>query len=114
MNIKKGFQIDKPNIFVSWDISEADLMAKLCDFGLKNNNNGYYYLMCTSLGGLEHELGFCFNVENPQADKKLEQFISTIGTVKRKITAPQFRKRMGKLVQLDFRVVGTDLQTSFV
>ena len=41
MNIKKGFQIDEPSVFVPWDIDENGLENVLGKFGLKKVNAGF-------------------------------------------------------------------------
>jgi hypothetical protein len=64
---------------------------------------------------LKHELGFHFNVSDPQADEELERFVRSIGTVKRRITVPGFgKRRVGKLVELEFfGVAGVDSGLGF-
>ncbi|MEW6557444.1 MAG: hypothetical protein AB1349_08835 [Elusimicrobiota bacterium] len=72
MNINEGFQIDKPNVFVPWEIDEQGLINLLEDYGLKKVKDGYYYFSCKSLGGLSHELGFHFEIKPDE--KKIEEF----------------------------------------
>lgn len=60
MNIAEGFQIEVPDVFVSWGIREPDLRDLLDGLGLRHVTHGYYTLSCVSLGGMSHELGFHF------------------------------------------------------
>lgn len=60
MDILRGFQIEVPDVFVPWGISESDLRSLLSDYGLRRSYDGCYAISCVSLGGLEHELGFHF------------------------------------------------------
>ena len=47
MDIDKGFQIDRPNIFVPWDIDEKTLKDLFKGHELKHVTTGYYTINCT-------------------------------------------------------------------
>lgn len=64
MDILRGFQIEAPDVFVPWGISEADLRSLLDYYGLRRITAGEYNISCVSLGGLAHELRLMLN---PQA-----------------------------------------------
>jgi hypothetical protein len=61
MDISSGFQIEQPNIFIPWGISEAELVKLLRESNLRRVTDGYFVIQCSSLGGLSHELGFHFD-----------------------------------------------------
>jgi len=61
MDVSKGFQIERPNIFVAWGITEAELVEALRETDLRRITDGYFVIDCVSLGGLSHKLGFHFN-----------------------------------------------------
>jgi len=67
MDISNGFQIEQPNIFVPWRITESELLALGGD-GLHNVTRGYYTAPCVSVGGLSCTLGFHFR---PPVDGRL-------------------------------------------
>jgi len=60
MEISKGFKIDKPDIFVNWNIKENDLQNLFLDFNLKKVTTGYLTADCESLNGLVCKIGFHF------------------------------------------------------
>lgn len=60
MDITKGFQIEKPNIFVPWEIDEKGLIEIFKGDSLKKVTVKYYTASCTSLNGLNCMLGFHF------------------------------------------------------
>ncbi len=60
MELSKGFQIEKPNIFVPWDTPEPQFQQLFEGFQLRRVKDGYFTTHCTSLSGLSHELGFLF------------------------------------------------------
>lgn len=70
INLTKGFQINKPNIFIPWDIDENTLMDLFKDNQLKRVTNGYYTTNCTSLDNLACLIGFHFQ---PQSKGKLNE-----------------------------------------
>lgn len=74
MNIHDGFKIDRPDTFVPWGITEAELMSLLGEYGLRNVTQGYYTLTCETLGGLKHELGFHFTPRKSGRLLELEFF----------------------------------------
>ncbi|HEX8843263.1 MAG TPA: hypothetical protein VF791_01265 [Pyrinomonadaceae bacterium] len=74
MNIDEGFQIEVPEVFVRWGISEADLRGLLDAYGLRHVTHGYYTLSCVSLGGMSHELGFHFFPRHNGILRELEFF----------------------------------------
>jgi hypothetical protein len=60
VNIQRGYEVEDPPLFVPWGISEADLRAKIPSPRLRHVTDGYFTLRCSSLGSLEHVLGFHF------------------------------------------------------
>jgi hypothetical protein len=60
MEISKGFQIEEPNVFIPWDLTETQLQRCLEGLQLRRVTDGYFTTHCTSLSGLSHELGFHF------------------------------------------------------
>ncbi len=60
MDITKGFQIEEPNIFIRWGIPESELLKEIAIANPKKITDGYFAIECTSLGGLNHMLGFHF------------------------------------------------------
>jgi hypothetical protein len=60
MNVSEGFQIEIPNTFVRWGISESELIVTLSAAQPRHVTAGYYTIECVSLGGLRHKLGFHF------------------------------------------------------
>lgn len=71
MDLSQGFQIERPNVFVPWDISETQLQQGFEELQLRRVTNGYFTAHCTSLEGLTHELGFHFY---PRNDGRLVEF----------------------------------------
>lgn len=61
MDISRGFQIEQPELFISWKISETELQQIFSAHPLRHVTHGYFTTHCTSLGGLSHELGFHFH-----------------------------------------------------
>ena len=61
IDIDKGFQIDRPNIFVPWDIDEKTLKDLFKGQELKHVTIGYYTINCTSLDSLNCMIGFHFD-----------------------------------------------------
>jgi len=74
MDLTSGFQIESPNVFVPWDISEAELKSLLDEHGLRQVTHGYYTMSCVSLGGLSHKLGFHFRPRHHGMLNELEFF----------------------------------------
>ena len=60
MDISLGFQIEHPQIFVTWNVSEAELKELFTGISLNNVTQGYFVAECVSLSGLSHRLGFHF------------------------------------------------------
>lgn len=73
-NISKGFQIESPEVFVSWNINAEELKALLMGYGLKEVTKEYFTIDCTSLGGLKHKLGFHFQHQESGGLEILEFF----------------------------------------
>ena len=69
MDISEGFQIEEPDVFVPWGVSEAEL-SDLLGSHLRHVTDGYYTVSCHSLGGMKHELGFHFE---PRHNGKLHE-----------------------------------------
>jgi glutaredoxin len=114
-DITKGFQIDEPNVFISWDIDEVTLINLLDEYDLKKVTDGYYCISCKSLGGLSHELGFHFATKiDKKSNKDLEDYIKSIGTIIKKFGPACDSKEIGKLRELEFfRKTYPDLKKSF-
>jgi hypothetical protein len=70
-NLKRGFQINEPSIFVPWDIDETTLKSLFKGNDLKYVTAGYYTAVCTSLNGLKCIIGFHFS---PRTNGKLNEF----------------------------------------
>ena len=60
MLITKGFQIEKPELFIPWRITSDELKRIFAGENLRQVNDGYFTTSCISLNGLSHELGFHF------------------------------------------------------
>ncbi len=71
MDISKGFQIERPKVFVPWDITETQFEDTFDVLHLRRVAPGYFTIHCTSLEGLPHELGFHFH---PQKNGRLVEF----------------------------------------
>lgn len=69
MNLKDGFQIEEPAVFIPWGISE-DQLVDLLPVAPRHVASGYHVIDCKSLSGLHHALGFHFR---PPADGKLRE-----------------------------------------
>ncbi|MGE0268889.1 MAG: hypothetical protein AB7S78_10605 [Candidatus Omnitrophota bacterium] len=80
MDIRNGFQIDKPSLFIPWNIKE-DLFVEIFENNkvtLNHVTEGYYAKSyCESLGGLKHNLGFHFEPRRKGLLKELEFFRSS-------------------------------------
>ena len=72
MDIRCGFKIDEPDVFVPWDVNE-DLLGSLIGDRLRVvlkkkpspiGDYTYYVVTCKSLDGLNHKLGFHFKDGN--------------------------------------------------
>ena len=115
LNLSLGYQIDEPKIFIPWDIDENGLYSLLDKHGLKKITDGYYYISCRSLGGLRHELGFHFQINNEKATQEFEKYMASLGAkVVKKIEPLQDKARDGKLIKLEFfRKAPHDLKKSF-
>jgi hypothetical protein len=61
MDISRGFQIEQPELFIPWKISETELQQIVSAHPLRHVTHGCFTTRCTSLGGLSHELGFHFH-----------------------------------------------------
>ena len=74
MDIVKGFQIEDPNVFVPWSVSQSELRELLSEHGLTHVIKGYFTITCKSMGGMEHELGFHFEPRSGDFLCELEFF----------------------------------------
>jgi hypothetical protein len=74
MTIEKGFKIEKPDIFIPWDINENELDQLFKSKTLRHVATGYYTTAIESLGGLKCELGFHFEPRNNGLLKEFEFF----------------------------------------
>ena len=71
MDLREGFRLDDPPVFVPWAVTDAGLRRLLSERGLRHVPKGYYVLSgCQSLGGLRCELGFHFV---PRGGDRLEE-----------------------------------------
>ncbi|HWB61702.1 MAG TPA: hypothetical protein VG733_19625 [Chthoniobacteraceae bacterium] len=61
MEISKGFQIEQPELFIPWKVSEPELQRIFDGHLLCHVTHGYFTTHCVSLCGLSHELGFHFD-----------------------------------------------------
>ena len=60
MNLKEGFQIFDPPVFIPWDISESKLKTIVPEDALNYVTRGYYTVKCEPLPGVKCHLGFHF------------------------------------------------------
>jgi hypothetical protein len=62
MEIARGFQLEQPQVFVRWGITQDELESLFEGSCLIRSERGFYsYLTnCISLGGLSHSIGFRF------------------------------------------------------
>ncbi len=74
MDLREGFQLEHPDVFVPWTVSEAGLRALLLPHGLRKVTTGYFTISCSSLKGLQHELGFHFEPRGGDHLDELEFF----------------------------------------
>jgi hypothetical protein len=58
MDLRAGYQIEDPDVFVRWGITEVQLQALLP--AAVHVTTGYFAIDCISLSGLSHALGFHF------------------------------------------------------
>ena len=79
--IEEGLQIDSPNLFIPWKISEKRLKKIFKDFPLRHITDGYYTAKVTLFEGVTCLLGFHFGVS---------------------LFGPPERKSKGKLTLLEF------------
>ncbi len=114
-NLAIGYQIDEPKVFIPWDIDENGLRSLLDKYGLIKVTDGYYYLACKSLGGLRHELGFHFQINDEKATQDFEKHMAALGAkVVKKIEPRRDQTRDGKLIKLEFFRKGPrDIKKSF-
>jgi hypothetical protein len=73
MDLSDGFQIEEPEAFVRWGMTESELLATL-PITPRHVTTGYYVIDCTSLGGLHHVLGFHFRPRENGELRELEFF----------------------------------------
>jgi hypothetical protein len=71
MDLSKGFQIEDPQIFIPWGISETQLEEIVGVARQRRVTDGYRVMQCVSLTGLTHKLGFHFE---PRAGGRLVEF----------------------------------------
>jgi len=74
MEINKGFNVDKPDIFVQWNIIETELLTLFQGYEIKHVTTGYYTADCSSLDGLDCMIGFHFEPRENGILKELEFF----------------------------------------
>src|ERR1700739_2910331 len=69
VDLKTGFQIEEPAVFVPWGIREERLL-EILPIEPRHVTGGYYVIDCTALTGLRHALGFHFR---PPAGGRLRE-----------------------------------------
>jgi hypothetical protein len=74
MDLSKGFQIEQPEVFVPWGVSEAHFQQGFEGLQLRRVTHGYFTAHCISLGGLSHELGLYFYPQGAGGLVELEFF----------------------------------------
>jgi hypothetical protein len=74
MDLSSGFQIESPELFIPWKISETQLQGIFVNQPLRHITQGYFTAPCASLGGLSHELGFHFRPRGKGVLIELEFF----------------------------------------
>ena len=74
MDIQRGVQIDKPFIFVPWDIDVEQLLALFEPNALKQVTDKYYTIACELFDGLSCYLGFHFTSGINEVLRELEFF----------------------------------------
>ena len=77
MDLKAGFQLEIPRLFIPWSVTQAELRGLLGPHGLREVTRGYFTLACESLGGMRHELGFHFQSRDSDRLHELEFFRRT-------------------------------------
>jgi hypothetical protein len=60
MNITSGYQLEQPQVLVCWGISEEQLQ-ELFQGSELHGTKGFFFIRCTSLCGLSHNLNFRFS-----------------------------------------------------
>jgi hypothetical protein len=73
MDLSIGFHVESPDALVRWGISEDELRALLPD-ELRLVTSGYWTAEVTSLGGMNHILGFHFRPREAGTLHELEFF----------------------------------------
>jgi len=98
LNINEGFQINSPDVFVPWTITQNGLKKLLREYGLKHVTMGYFAISCVSLGDMDHELGFHFSPPTSNRLSELEFFRKAYPDRKRSYDTFQsyFEKEFGK------------------
>ena len=59
MDLNRGFTLEDPPVTIRFGIGQSELQH-LVGQSLRRVTDDYYCLSCTSLGGVQHELGFHF------------------------------------------------------
>lgn len=80
MDLRRGFHLETPDVFVPWDISEVELQELVPT--VRKVTSGYFTVGCVSLGGLEHMLGFHFEPRRIGRLVELEFFRSSYPDVR--------------------------------
>src|SRR5690349_3662186 len=73
VNVADGFEIEEPAVFVPWGVTE-DGSLQVLPATPRHVTSGYYVIACTSLGGLQHQLGFHFRPRQGRRLAELELF----------------------------------------
>ncbi|PTQ93130.1 hypothetical protein C8P68_1092 [Mucilaginibacter yixingensis] len=74
MDIQRGIQIDKPSIFVPWDVDVEQLSVLFKLNPLKRVTDKYYTIACELFDGLSCYLGFHFKPGTNESLRELEFF----------------------------------------
>ncbi len=61
LDLSQGFQLEKPNILIPWEITEKAARHLLAPYAPEQLPDGNFSIPCVSMGGLEHKLGLQFD-----------------------------------------------------
>jgi len=77
MDIREGFQIERPALIIPWGTSEAEFQQTFSELNLRCVTHGYFTADCTVLEGLPIKLGFHFYPRGRGRLTELEFFRSS-------------------------------------
>ena len=98
MDIRRGFQFDEPNYFISWGIDENTLASLFKDTELNCITTGYFTTTCKSLNGLNCRVGFHFEPRENGHLLELEFFRTNYDDLQKSFDEFQyyFEKKFGQ------------------